>query len=241
MMAGRSERRVNFAAAEILSLSTDSEITGFSIAMMAKRGFPDSTIQAFIKLKESQESNQELCDNEILKGRQVKLPPQDPIVAMAEFQKRKISNLSQPIENVKIDLVVDAQTSDVKGYQFTLDGIPLEQWCKQRDLNFDIYQKGLQSYIEVDVLGQLNVAIINNQLVYIDPNTRESKILTYEELAKKLNNQSISLNGELEKQMKAHNIVQNKGVVAFALQKFGKVKERASRLKSEQGPKPGVD
>lgn len=240
-MSKSDDIRKNYAVAEMLSLCTGPDLTTYTIESMYRQKFTNDAIQSFIKLKESQISNEKECQRKVLKGEFVKLPPQDPIVAMAESQKRAMAEFAEPMTNLKIDLVMDAKTENIKGYQFSIGDTPLEQWCEDRGLNFGVYQTGLQAYIEVDILGKMNVAIMNNQLVYIDPNNRELKVLTYDELSEKLNNDSRPLNDELAKLMKDGQVITNNGSVVFELQQFGKTKTKIETQSLEESPKPGMD
>lgn len=240
-MSADDDLSKRFAIANILPFCTDSEMTAYSIILMDRRKFSNASIQSFINLQESQKSNEEDCLRKILKGEAVKLPSQDPIIAMAEAQKRTMVQFSEPIQDVKIELVVSVETNIVKGYRFYLDDMPLEKWCATHSLPFEIFQAGLQTYAEVDLLRDENISIINDQLIEKDKYSGESKVLSYDEFIQKFNQQSKTWNVALEKSMKSDHFIQKNAKVEFLVKPFGKGKQKVKTKAVEETPKPSID
>lgn len=239
------DRKQRFAVAQILPLCSDSEMTGFVIEILNQRGFPPDTIQSLLILKESQMNNENEFQQRILKGERSEVPTQNPVIAMADSQKLQMVQMSKviskPISDVRIDLVIGEQDNEVKGFRFQLGDQSLEQWCQENGLPFEVYQSGLQAYIEVDVLGKLDVAILNGQLVHMDTQGPGFEVISDDDIRKKINAQSNTWNEELEKRMKADHFLAKDGKVRFSIESLGKKVKKIKTLKTEEIPKPAVD
>ena len=233
-----SEEKKRYAMAQILPLCSDSEMTGFAIETLNEREFPPDTIQSLLSLKESQINNENEFEQRILKGERSELPSQDPVVAMADAQKRQMVQFSKPISDVQIDLVIDEQDNEVKGYRFQLDNMSLEQWCQENGLPFEVYQSGLQAYVESDVLGKLDVAIMNGQLVEMNKDGAGFEVMSYDDMRKKLNEQSSSWNETLEKRMKKDHFIEKDGKVRFSIESLGQKAKKTKMQKADEAARP---
>lgn len=240
------DRKQRYAVAQILPLCSDSEMTGFAIEILNQRKFPPDTIQSLLILKESQINNENEFQQRILKGERSEVPTQNPIIAMADSQKLQMVQMSKvisnPISDVQIDLVLGEQDNEVKGFRFQLGEQPLEQWCQDKGLPFEVYQSGLQAYIEVDILGKLDVAIMNGQLVQMNSTQGSGfEVISYDDMRKKINAHSNKWNEELEKRMKADHFIEKDGKVRFSIESLGEKEKRTKTLKAEEISKPAVD
>lgn len=125
--------------------------------------FSDKTIAQLKMFEANYQENQTIFEKNIEKGIRSNLPPSN-IYAASKFSFEEKIHL--PLNDVNFGMVFD-ESENLKGYQVTVEGIPLDEWCAQNGLNPEDYLLILQIYFE-DQLEQLGIFYDNGQFKNIN-------------------------------------------------------------------------
>jgi hypothetical protein len=227
------------AIAQILPFCTNEDTTEYAINAISKSGFNPTYINSLIELRDAQLENQSDFERNIHKGIASSMPPTDPIESSQQIYQRKM-DAKNPMDNLSLELVVDADAEALMGCRYIVGNQSLDNWCKARGLSVDDYINGLQSYVEAALLSEIGVGVVNGQFVL---NTAEGngRILSFDELNHKIQENGVKLQGHIENSMKQNKVLSNQGTIDFGVEKFGESKARKAQESSSEMNAPTIE
>lgn len=227
------------AAAQILQICTNEDATQYAINSLSKSGFNASYINSFIELRNVQLKNRENFERNTQKGVVSTMPPTDPIESSQQIYQRKMDT-KNPLENVSLELVVDADANALLGCRYLIGKQSLDSWCQDRGLNVEDYINGLQSYVEAALLSEIEVGIVNGRFV-LNSAAGNGRVLSFDELSKIIQENDVKLRTHIENSMKQNKVLANQSSIEFGIEKFGQAKVEKGRQATPENINPSPE